>query len=590
MAGGKETPRQKMIGLMYLVLTALLALNVSKQILDAFVAIEDNIQRGSITQYERGQTAKGSLIEELGSVTKDEAGRAKAEKIKKYLGMIDKIDKNVGEFVKYVDDLKIELISKVEGPEKVKTAKMNDKESIIWRKYDPKTPLLPARLYLQAIQTKDNFDIPMHEIVGSEISKVDPTKKGKKLWEMFKGLRSSIVEIAGNYKEGEKNSWKLKVKEINAYADFQDLEKQILKMFNAPGNKVNPEDLEALVSIYQELTKQEMDDHHEAKNIHWLGRTFDHAPLVGALASLSSMQNEILAARAKAVNLLKSKVTTGEFSFNKIQQLVSGPGVATAGEEIELLVTMAAYDSDKNPGVTSSTGNVEIKEGIGRIKMKAGMSDMKVNGTVTIVNKSGVPYKRDWEWKVAIVKAQGSISLPEMSVLYKGWNNKVVPVVAGAVSSSIAVDGGSATKASWTDAEGNKYDGYYVNVTGAAKFVTITLNGKDKDGKSKSFGKFKYKVKPFPPALLQGSTISKTTGFKAVVSLGPDSPFTGVGFTVVGGAVIVGNDEIPLVDGRVPASALAKVKAGKRVAIDVTYKRTGSNEIKSTSSVLKVVP
>ena len=60
MAGGKETPRQKMIGLMYLVLTALLALNVSKQILDAFVAIEDNIQRGSITQYDRGQTPKRS--------------------------------------------------------------------------------------------------------------------------------------------------------------------------------------------------------------------------------------------------------------------------------------------------------------------------------------------------------------------------------------------------------------------------------------------------------------------------------------------------------------------------------------------------
>jgi len=80
MAGGKETPRQKMIGLMYLVLTALLALNVSKQILDAFVAIEDNIQRGSVTQYDRGETAKGALIEELSSVTKDEAGRAKAEK------------------------------------------------------------------------------------------------------------------------------------------------------------------------------------------------------------------------------------------------------------------------------------------------------------------------------------------------------------------------------------------------------------------------------------------------------------------------------------------------------------------------------
>ena len=56
MAGGKETPRQKMIGMMYLVLTALLALNVSKSILDAFVNIEENIQVGNITEYDRGFT------------------------------------------------------------------------------------------------------------------------------------------------------------------------------------------------------------------------------------------------------------------------------------------------------------------------------------------------------------------------------------------------------------------------------------------------------------------------------------------------------------------------------------------------------
>ena len=587
MAGGKETPRQKMIGLMYLVLTALLALNVSKQILDAFVAIEDNIQRGSITQYERGQTAKGSLIEELGSVTKDEAGRAKAKKIKKYLGMIDKIDKNVGEFIKYVDDLKIELISKVEGPEKVKTAKMNDKESIIWRKYDPKTPLLPARLYLQAIETKDNFDIPMHEIVGSEISKVDPTKKGKKLWELYKGLRSSIVETAGNYKEGEKNSWKLKVKEINAYADFQDLEKQILKMFNAPGNKVNPEDLEALLSIYQELTKQEMDDHHEAKNIHWLGRTFDHAPLVGALASLSSMQNEILAARAKAVNLLKSKVTTGEFSFNKIQQLVSGPGVATAGEEIELLVTMAAYDSDKNPGVTTSSGNVEIKEGIGRIKMKAGMTDMKVNGTVTIVNKSGVPYKRDWEWKVAVVKPQGSISLPEMAVLYRNYNNKVVPLVAGAVSSDILLSGSPGAtkiKKSWVD-EGVKYDGFEVD-PGTGTSLVMTLMGKDKDGKSKSYAVVKYKVKPFPKPEVLDPTIKKSSGARINLIL-KDSPLK-ANFTVNGWELTIGNDAPISLNGPViPASAVQKAKAGAKVVVVVKYTGTGGKGSKEFAFTVK---
>ncbi|MBA3707089.1 MAG: gliding motility protein GldM, partial [Bacteroidetes bacterium] len=43
MSGGKETPRQKMIGMMYLVLTALLALNVSKEILNAFVIVEDGL-------------------------------------------------------------------------------------------------------------------------------------------------------------------------------------------------------------------------------------------------------------------------------------------------------------------------------------------------------------------------------------------------------------------------------------------------------------------------------------------------------------------------------------------------------------------
>ena len=44
MAGGKETPRQKMIGMMYLVLTALLALNVSKEILNSFVLINDSLE------------------------------------------------------------------------------------------------------------------------------------------------------------------------------------------------------------------------------------------------------------------------------------------------------------------------------------------------------------------------------------------------------------------------------------------------------------------------------------------------------------------------------------------------------------------
>jgi hypothetical protein len=61
MAGGKESPRQKMIGMMYLVLTALLALNVSKSILDAFINIEANIQTGHITEVQRGDEKKSDV-------------------------------------------------------------------------------------------------------------------------------------------------------------------------------------------------------------------------------------------------------------------------------------------------------------------------------------------------------------------------------------------------------------------------------------------------------------------------------------------------------------------------------------------------
>ncbi|HYI77142.1 MAG TPA: gliding motility protein GldM, partial [Chryseolinea sp.] len=43
MASGKETPRQKMIGMMYLVLTALLALQVSNAVLEKFAIINETL-------------------------------------------------------------------------------------------------------------------------------------------------------------------------------------------------------------------------------------------------------------------------------------------------------------------------------------------------------------------------------------------------------------------------------------------------------------------------------------------------------------------------------------------------------------------
>jgi hypothetical protein len=63
MAGGKVSPRQKMINMMYLVLTALLALNVSKEVLLSFQVIGDSLSR-SASELNKKNDKEGSLIME----------------------------------------------------------------------------------------------------------------------------------------------------------------------------------------------------------------------------------------------------------------------------------------------------------------------------------------------------------------------------------------------------------------------------------------------------------------------------------------------------------------------------------------------
>jgi len=58
--GGKETPRQKMVGMMYLVLTALLALQVSNAVLDKFMFIDESLQNSKrIARENNGLVLKG---------------------------------------------------------------------------------------------------------------------------------------------------------------------------------------------------------------------------------------------------------------------------------------------------------------------------------------------------------------------------------------------------------------------------------------------------------------------------------------------------------------------------------------------------
>lgn len=104
MAGGKETPRQRMIGMMYLVLTALLALQVSNQILQKFVLLNDGLERTSknfINKNEFTVSSIASTVENQGNNEKDVPKVDAAKEVRKA----------TSEVYAYLEELKQELLT-----------------------------------------------------------------------------------------------------------------------------------------------------------------------------------------------------------------------------------------------------------------------------------------------------------------------------------------------------------------------------------------------------------------------------------------------------------------------------------------------
>jgi hypothetical protein len=77
MAGGKETPRQKMIGMMYLVLTALLALQVSNAVLEKFAIINETLNELVASGQSKSEQTLGRIIEGAGKSQKPQVLQAK---------------------------------------------------------------------------------------------------------------------------------------------------------------------------------------------------------------------------------------------------------------------------------------------------------------------------------------------------------------------------------------------------------------------------------------------------------------------------------------------------------------------------------
>jgi gliding motility-associated protein GldM len=103
-----ETPRQKMIGMMYLFYTALLALNVSSEILTSFVKINESIQKTTSNYSEKTK----SLYAKIDNSALEQPG-----KYTKLAKQAHELERQSNEFIQNIEDLKLLILRESQGPE-----------------------------------------------------------------------------------------------------------------------------------------------------------------------------------------------------------------------------------------------------------------------------------------------------------------------------------------------------------------------------------------------------------------------------------------------------------------------------------------
>lgn len=110
MAGGnnvaKMSPRQRMINLMYIVLTAMLALNVSSDVLNGFSQVQESIQRTNLNMSARNQV-QFDYLEGLYRQNPEKAGKS-------YAAGVD-LRKHASELYNQIEELKKAIAVKADG-------------------------------------------------------------------------------------------------------------------------------------------------------------------------------------------------------------------------------------------------------------------------------------------------------------------------------------------------------------------------------------------------------------------------------------------------------------------------------------------
>ncbi len=452
MAGGKETPRQKMIGMMYLVLTALLALNVSKQILRGFITVNESIE---VTINNLEENNRRVL----------EGFKAAAENnpaAKPYYDKTLEAKKYVDEAVKYFEETKFEIIKKTDQVPNV------DKN---------------YRLDLEKGKI-DDYDTPTGMLIGADPSKmIDGEHTAKALRKKLEKLVENLTKLIESMQQEQKTKF---LKE-----DYEQIKKKI-----------------------ENLKPKDSDKISESLKQTWEVANFNQLPMAAVVTNMNKMIADMKNAEAEVYQVFAAASGKIALKFDRLAAKVIAPSsYIQAGQQykadiflaasssaltVDMMEVLIGADYDSTTKQLKSPGNpIKIEDGMGKYEVQTGgQGEQTLKGVIKFKKPDGTYDYYPFSTTYMVAAPSVAIEPEKMNVFYIGVENPVVVSAAGVSPTNlqVSISGGGGKMAL-------KGAGKYIVTVGSPGECKISVSAKTKDGVRPQGPPKIFRVKKIPDPL-----------------------------------------------------------------------------------------
>lgn len=309
------------------------------------------------------------------------------------------------------------------------------------------------------------------------------------------------IDEEGRYKGADNRdipeNYLLNDKSIGGQGKAKEIKEKLLAYRNFLDKEADGD--ETMMRIIDETFTFD-DEVVEGKKMSWERATFAELPLAGIIPFITDLQSRVRRMEAKTVEHLFGQIDANTLKFDNVRAVIMPKSTyVTQGEYLEAEVFLAAYDKGRNPDFIGITPQ-SVENGVGKIRIQG-----SGNGSKTLKGSMRVPGgDTDYPFELTYTVAPPSvvIAATKMNVLYRNVENPIEVSVPGVAPENLIVSGpGISGKAGNYVADVTKVEG---------KELTITVNVKEADGKTRKAGQKLYRIKGLPQAV--GTVYKKKDG------------------------------------------------------------------------------